>query len=143
MSFLRKAAGAWRAASWLAVGGSFALGCQQNAQCEQERLELTRTWETLRNTAASRKHVPDDSSLNEQQRSERLQAWTKIEDKAETIRSSFETRQVTWDAAEKARKDLEDLYKTAATPDDPLIQGFGVLLGTADKQYDGYRSSCK
>jgi hypothetical protein len=127
----------------LALGGTLALGCQQSTQCESERLELTRTWETLRNTAASRKHVSEGSSLSEQQRSDRLTAWTKIEDKAELIRSSFETRQVTWDAAEKARKELDELYKAAQNPDDPLIQGFGVLLGTADKQYQGYRTACK
>jgi hypothetical protein len=143
MSFLRRAAGAGRAASWLVLGGSFALGCQQDTGCEQDRLDLTKTWESLRNTASTRKHVADDSALTEEQRTERLQAWTKIEDKAELIRSSFETRQVTWDAAERARKELEELYKNAATPNDPLIQGFGVLLGTADQQYTKYRSACK
>jgi hypothetical protein len=138
MAFLRRGG-----AAALALVGLVALGCQQNTQCESERLELAKTWETLRNTAASRKHVPEDSALTEAERSERLQAWTKIEEKADLIRSSFETRQVTWEPAQKARKDLEDLYKGAANPNDPLITGFGVLLGTADKQYEGYRSACK
>lgn len=142
MSFLCRG-GAARAAVGLALAGLIALGCQQSTQCEQERLELAKTWETLRNTAASRKHVPEDSPLSEAQRTERLQSWTKIEEKADLIRSSFETRQVTWEPAERARKELEALYKTAANPNDPLIQGFGVLLGTADKQYEGFRSACK
>jgi hypothetical protein len=129
--------------SWLALGGSLALGCQQNTQCEQGRLDLARTWETLRNTAASRKHVADDAEFTEQQRSERLQAWTKIEDKAELVRSSFETRQVTWDAADKARKDVAELYKGIGATNDPLMQGFGVLLGTAEKQFASYRDACK
>jgi len=142
MAFLRRG-GAATVSVGLALAGLVALGCQQNTQCEQERLELAKTWETLRNTAASRKHVPEDSPLSEAQRTERLQSWTKIEEKADLIRSSFETRQVTWEPAERARKELEELYKTAANPEDPLIQGFGVLLGTADKQYEGFRSACK
>jgi hypothetical protein len=142
MSFLRRG-GAARKAVGFALAGFVVLGCQQSTQCEQDRLELTKTWETLRNTAASRKHVPEESPLTEAERAERLQSWTKIEEKAELIRSSFETRQVTWEPAERARKDLDGLYKSAANPNDPLIQGFGVLLGTADKQYETFRSACK
>jgi pectin methylesterase-like acyl-CoA thioesterase len=128
---------------WLGLGGLLALACQQNEKCEQSRLALTRKWETLRNTAASRKHVAEDSELNEQQKSQRLDQWSKIEDKAELMRSSFETQQVTWDAADKSRRELENLYKTANDPNDPLMQGFGVLLTSADKEYDEYRTQCK
>src|SRR5688572_12893400 len=90
---------------WLGLGGLLALACQQNEKCEEARLALTRKWETLRNTAASRKHVPEDSELNEQQKSQRFEQWAKIEAKAELMRSSFETKQVTWDAAEKSRRE--------------------------------------
>lgn len=106
-------------------------------------MELAKTWETLRNTAGSRKHVPEDSELTAEQRSERLETWTKIEDEAELMRSSFETRQVTWSAAEKARADLERLYAGASNTEDPLIQGFGVLLKDADRLYAGFRERCK
>jgi hypothetical protein len=124
------------------VGAGF-LGCQQSQECEASRLELTRTWETLRNTATSRKQIPEASDLSKSEEGERIRAWTEIEDRAELVRSSFETSQVTWSSADKARADLGRAFTPLATSADPMTRGFAITLADADKRLEAFREKCR
>lgn len=119
------------------------LAACHDEQCEAERLQLTQTWETLRNTATSRKQIPEASDLSKSEQDERIRVWTDIEAKAELIRSSFQTPQVTLAPAQKARAELEQLFKPIASSSDPMVRGFAVTLADADKRLDGFRKNCR
>jgi hypothetical protein len=117
------------------------LAACDDEQCEAERLQLTQTWETLRNTATSRKQIPETSDLSKSEQDERIKVWTDIEEKAELIRSSFQTPQVTIEPAQKARAELEQLFKPLAANPDPMTRGFAVTLADADKRFDSFRQN--
>jgi hypothetical protein len=117
-------------------------GCH-DPECEAARLELTRTWETLRDTATSRRQIPEGSNLSPAEEQERIRIWTTIEERAELMRSSFETPQVTWPSAEKARADLGEAFKPLATKDDPMTRGFALTLNEADQHMASFRKSCR
>jgi hypothetical protein len=119
------------------------LGCQQSQECEASRLELAQTWETLRNTATSRKQIPEASDLSKGEEGDRIRVWTEIEDRAELLRSSFETSQVTWSSADKARADLGRAFSPLASSTDPMTRGFAITLTDADKRLEAFRKSCR
>jgi hypothetical protein len=112
-------------------------------ECEAARLELARTWETLRDTATSRQQIPEGADLTQAEEQDRIRVWTTIEDRAELIRSSFETPQVTWPSAEKARADLDEVFKPLASNDDPMTRGFVLTLNEADQNMASFRKSCR
>lgn len=126
----------------LALTGPVTTACQ-NPECEASRLELTQTWETLRNTATSRKQIPEGLDLSKSAEEERIRVWTEIEDRAELMRSSFETPQVTWPSAEKARSDLANSFKPIQSSDDPMTRGFAVTLAEADQRFETFRKACR
>lgn len=117
-------------------------GCHDR-ECEGARLELEQTWETLRDTATSRQQIPEGLSLSQGEQDERVRTWKSIEDRAELLRSSFETTQVTWTAADKARKELAILFTPLTAKDDPVTRGFAVTLGDADKRMTTFRTQCQ
>lgn len=106
-------------------------------------MELEQTWETLRDTATSRQQIPEGSSLSQGEQEERIRTWKSIEERTELLRSSFETAQVTWTAADKARKELAALFTPLQAKDDPVTRGFGITLDEADKRMTTFRSKCQ
>jgi len=120
----------------------FAGGCR-NPECEASRLELVRTWETLRDTATSRKQIPEGAGLSAAEEQDRIRVWTTIEERAELVRSSFETTQVTWPSADKARADLGDAFKPIAAKEDPMTRGFALTLNEADQRMADFRKTCR
>lgn len=133
---------AWRALPVLAVALGITTACQDR-ECEAARLELARTWETLRDTATSRKQIPEASNLTPGEEQERIRVWTTIEERAELMRSSFETPQVTWPSADKARADLGEAFKPLAAKEDPMTRGFALTLNEADQRMANFRKSCR
>jgi hypothetical protein len=133
-------AGLGAAAFAVAVG---AVTACHDPECEAARLELARTWETLRDTATSRKQIPEGSSLSPSEEQQRIRVWTTIEERAELMRSSFETAQVTWPSADKARADLGEAFKPLAAKDDPMTRGFALTLNEADQRMASFRKSCR
>lgn len=117
-------------------------GCHDR-ECEAARLELAQTWETLRDTATSRQQIPDGITLTDAEREERVRTWKGIEDRAELIRSSFQTPQVTWPSADKARNELSALFTPLQDKDEPVTRGFAVTLSEADKRMSSYRNQCQ
>jgi len=123
------------------AAAAVALGCHDQ-ECEAARLELAQTWQTLRDTATSRQQIPEGASLSQAEQDERVRTWKTIEDRAELIRSSFETSQVTWPSADKARRDLGAVFTPLQSKDDPVTRGFAVTLSEADKRMSSFRSAC-
>ena len=126
----------------MAAAAALAFGCHDR-ECEGARLELEQTWETLRDTATSRQQIPEGSSLSQGEQEERIRTWKSIEERTELLRSSFETAQVTWSAADKARKELATLFTPLQAKDDPVTRGFAVTLGDADKRMATFRAQCQ
>lgn len=134
-----------RVAGIIALGAALTLsaaGCDDR-ECEAARLELARTWETLRDTATSRKQIPEASNLTPGEEQERIRVWTTIEERAELMRSSFGTPQVTWPSADKARADLAEAFKPLEGKDDPMTRGFALTLAEADQRMANFRKSCR
>jgi len=136
----------WRSSWWKQVACCTAavaltLGCHDR-ECEAARLELAQTWQTLRDTATSRQQIPEGASLSQGEQDERVRTWKSIEDRAELIRSSFETRQVTWPSADKARRELGAIFTPLQAKDDPVTGGFAVTLSEADKRMSSFRRRC-
>jgi hypothetical protein len=132
------------AAIGLVASGIFVAGAGcHDPECDGSRLELARTWQTLRDTATSRKQIPEGLDLTEAEEQGRIRVWTTIEDRAELLRSSFETSQVTWPSADKARSELGEAFKPLASKDDPMTQGFALTLNEADQRMAAFRKSCR
>ncbi len=129
---------------WLALAAASGTtaGCHDE-ECQGARLELARSWQTLRDTAASRKQIPEGVELSQAQEQERIHTWTAIEDRAELLRSSFETSQVTWPSANKARAELAEAFKPLASNDDPMTRGFVLTLNEADERMAAFRKTCR
>ena len=136
------ARGASSACFVVALVACVGLGCHDR-ECEAARLELAQTWETLRDTATSRQQIPESNSLTDGERDDRVKTWKGIEEEADMIHSSFETTQVTWRSADKARKELATLFSPLQTKDEPMTRGFALTLGEADKQMSAFRGQCQ
>lgn len=139
----RRATGTTFAGCALAVVIAGSTGACHDQECEAARLELAQTWETLRDTATSRKQIPEGLSLSQAEERERIRVWTEIEDRAELLRSSFGTSQVTWPSAEKARGDLGRAFKPLESKDDPMTRGFALTLTEADQRMASFRKTCR
>jgi hypothetical protein len=126
----------------LVVTALGALACHDQ-ECEAARLELTQTWETLRATATARQQIPEGAELSKLEETERIRLWKSIESKAELIRSSFETKQITWPSADKARRELGAIFTPLESQNDPMTRGFGVTLAEADKRMAAFRGQCR
>jgi hypothetical protein len=126
----------------LAIASAVLGGCHDR-ECEAARLELAQTWQTLRDTATSRQQIPEGTDLSKLEEKERIRIWKSIEDKAELIRSSFETAQITWPSADKARVELTQLFTPLASVEDPMTRGFAVTLADADKRTGEFRRGCR
>jgi hypothetical protein len=125
-----------------AAAVTFGSACH-DPECEAARLNLVRTWETLRDTATSRRQIPEGANLTAAEEQQRIRVWTTIEERAELMRSSFETSQVTWPSADKARGDLAEAFKPLASNDDPMTRGFALTLNEADQRMASFRKSCR
>lgn len=124
------------------AAAALAVACH-DPKCEAARIELAQTWETLRNTATSRQQIPEGLDLSPAQQQERIRVWTTIEDRAELLRSSFATSQVTWPSADKARAELGDAFQPIASNDDPMTRGFALTLSQGDQRMAEFRKACR
>ncbi len=97
----------------------------------------------MRATATARQQIPEGAELSKLEENERIRLWQSIESKADLIRSSFETKQVTWPSADRARKELGAIFTPLESQDDPMTRGFGVTLAEADKRIAAFRSQCR
>ncbi len=120
-----------------------ATACKDREACERSRMKMEQTWAELRNTAAKRKVPASFEELSESDKANRLAQWTPIEQDAELLRSSFETRQITWQAAEKAHRELNEHASTLDTKGQPLTEGFARQLQAANAAFDQMRKDCR
>jgi hypothetical protein len=128
----------WKALATAAV----TLACHDR-ECEAARVELAQTWQELRNTATSRQQIPEGLTLTQAEQDERVRTWKSIEERAELLRSSFETPQVTWPSADKARRELAAVFAPLQTREEPVTRGFAIMLSEVDQRMSSFRAQCQ
>ncbi len=127
----------------IAFGAVGAVSCKDQAACDRSRLELSKKWEELKNTAGSYKTTKEDEEIPTAKKEERLKVWGGVEDKAALVQSSFATKQVTWPAADQARQDINQKLGAVAATGDQRVESFSQLLRAAGAQYDQYKDKCR
>lgn len=117
--------------------------CKDREACERSRMKMQHTWADLKNTAAKQKVPSAFEDLTETEKAHRRELWEPVEGSAELLRSSFETKQITWNAAEKARQELNT--QASALPNDgkPLAEGFARQLQAANAAYEEMQRDCR
>jgi hypothetical protein len=117
--------------------------CKDREACEQARLKMARTWESVMATAGKRKTPASYEELSPADKAARQAQWQPIQDQAETLRSSFETEQVTWNAADKASEKLETKLKEIPTSTDPMNEAFAKQFELAKAEYVAFSDECR
>ncbi len=108
------------------------VGCQNDAQCERERLDLNKAWSELHTAATHHKLEGTDVST-----------WSEIENKAELLESSFMTRQVTWSSAEKASQEIASKLPALESSGDVRSATFRTSTESALKQQTAFEKQCR
>jgi hypothetical protein len=114
------------------TASSFGVGCQDEVRCERERMDLNRSWAELRTAATRYKLEGSDVST-----------WTVIEKKAETLESSFVTRQVTWNSAKKASEEIASKLPRLESGEGVKLASFRSSAETAIKQQSSFEKECR
>jgi len=113
------------------AASSLGFGCQDDARCERERLDLNKAWSELRTAAMHRKLEGTD-----------VPTWTAIETKAELLESAFMTRQVTWNSAKKASDEIASKLP-ALEASDVRLASFRNSAESAIKQQTNFEKECR
>jgi hypothetical protein len=111
---------------------SLGIGCQDEVRCERERMDLNKAWSELRTAATHHKMEGTDVST-----------WAVIENKAETLESSFQTRQVTWNSAKKASDVIASKLPTLESSEGVKLAGFKNSAESAIKQQTSFEKECR
>jgi hypothetical protein len=114
------------------TASSLGVGCQDEVRCERERMDLNKAWAELRTAATHHKLEGTDIST-----------WTVIEKKAETLESSFMTRQVTWNSAKKASDEIASKLPALETNEGVRLASFKNSAETAIKQQTNFEKECR
>ncbi|HEX3773205.1 MAG TPA: hypothetical protein VHV51_02015 [Polyangiaceae bacterium] len=95
-------------------------------------MELSKSWSGVREAATRRKLDGVD-----------LPAWTDVETKAELLESSFVTREVTWDSAEKAGGAIAAALPQLHAQNDTLAASFRSSADSALKEQSDFEKQCR
>jgi hypothetical protein len=107
-------------------------GCKDDAQCERLRVDLAKTYGTLRESAGKRKLAGVD-----------VQGWTNVEETAALLESSFMTPRVTWQSAEKAKAELSGKLSGLQTDSEANLTGYRLSVDAALKQQEEFTRQCR
>ena len=121
---------------WVVViavtASSMGLGCQDEVRCERERMDLNKAWSELHTSATHYKLEGVD-----------VPTWTVIENKAELLESSFQTRQVTWNSAKKASDEIKSKLPTLDSGEGVKLASFRNSAENALKQQTSFEKDCR
>ena len=106
--------------------------CNSTRECEKARLRAYRAYQQLTEGATQRKLAGVD-----------VQNWAQVENKADLLRSSFATQQVTWRSADKARSDVRSTLESISTDNDVHLELFKRSAEEAFQLQDALASECR
>jgi hypothetical protein len=107
-------------------------GCEKSKECEKARLDLSKTWGALRESAVKRKLAGVD-----------VEGWAAVEERAALAESSFMTTRVTWGSADTVRSELGAKVAALRSDTEGSAKGFQLSLDAAFKEQDAYKAKCK
>lgn len=109
------------------------LGCDANVQdCERARLELSQSWNSVRESAVKRKLGGVD-----------VGSWDMVANKADLLRSAFMTKQVTWDSADQALGYIESALSSLQSTNPVLLGAFRNTFQKAANNQSKYAEQCR
>ncbi len=117
---------------FVSVCAFVALGCKDNAECDKARLSLAKSWHGLGESAARRQLGGVD-----------IEGWKFVQGRAQLLESSFMTTQVTWDSADKARKEIADRVGGLQSDAPANVEGFRLSLKAALDEQDAFAKKCR
>jgi hypothetical protein len=110
----------------------FALGCKDDKECEKARFALSKTWHGLSESAARRQLAGVD-----------VEGWKFVQGRAQLLESSFMTTQITWDSADKARKELAERVPNLQSDAPANVEGYRMSLNAAFAEQDAFAKKCR
>ena len=128
-----------RYVSTLLLGMGVVLSCKNSEECERKRMEVARIWSRVKEGAVRRRNAEDGTVKSDAFQKK----WSRIENQAELVSSSFETEQVTWNGAAKGQKQLQEDTSEMAGSNDPGTQNFVRLLEEANRKVAEFEKACR
>ena len=125
--------------STLLLGIGVTLSCKNSEECERSRMEVARIWNKVKDGANRRRTRDDGTSKSDDYQKK----WSRIQNQAELVSSSFETEQVTWGPAAKGQKQLQDDTSDFAGSNDPANLNFARLLDEANRKVAEFEKACR
>lgn len=123
----------------LAVCAALTIGCKDREACERSRMDVAKIWGEVKASAARRKATPPEESAVRAN----VGTWTEIENEADTLETSFQTTQVTWNAAEKSRQEVRQKLADVANANDMGYKSFERLFAEANQKTDKFSELCR
>lgn len=132
--------------SWIVFSALLlvAPGCKDRQACERSRLDLAKTWEGIKISAASLKFPRQEqaATMSDAEREERLKRWSQLEEHAALLESAFISQQVTWTSAEKHLGELAEEYKEKPSPE-AVGHGFDQALERGKQAFQAFKATCR
>jgi hypothetical protein len=116
----------------LCVTASLLGGCQSDRECERARLDLSKTWRGLVESASRRQMAGVD-----------IEGWKWVQGRVALLESSFATTQVTWSSAEKARGELTSRLPGMQTDTTANLTGYRLSVESALREQDAFAKKCR
>ena len=102
-------------------------------------MDVARIWNKVKDGANRRRTRDDGTSKSDDYQKK----WSRIQNQAELVSSSFETEQVTWGPAAKGQKQLQDDTSDFAGSNDPANLNFARLLDEANRKVAEFEKACR
>jgi hypothetical protein len=102
-------------------------------------MEVARTWARVKD-GATRIRNRDDGTIKSEVYQKK---WSRIENQAELVSSSFETEQITWNGAAKGQKQLKEDVSDLVGSNEPSNQNFVQLLDEANRKVTEFEKTCR
>jgi len=125
--------------STLLLGLGVTLSCKNSEECERSRMDVARTWARVKD-GATRIRNRDDGTVKSEVYQKK---WSRIENQAELVSSSFETEQITWNGAAKGQKQLKEDVSDLVGSNEPSNQNFVQLLDEANRKVAEFEKTCR
>ncbi len=121
----------------LALACATFLGCKDDQACERGRLDLRRTWDSMRKEAAKYKGKAAEEKAESQ-----IRAWTLVESQLDLLESAFATTQITWQSAAKKLGELQRASADLAAAN-PGLQAFRAGVDAAAQAQEAFQGKCR
>ena len=107
-------------------------GCDADRACERARLSAYESFEALSEAASQRKLAGVD-----------VDNWEFVQSRADLLKSSFATEQVTWRPADKSRAEMKTRLANITTTSEDALEIFKRSADDAFQVQDKFAAECR